>query len=186
VRGRSLRPGDRRKAVLGSLLAGNLRKGVGDTVEIEGGHFEVVGVYASDNVLESNGAVVPLGELQELMGRPGQVATFLVCVDDAPNKAELVERVRGQIEGLRDATGRPRHLSVKATRDHVNTNFEHQVLHGLAWASSMIAVVIGVISMLNTMTMSVFERVRELATLRAVGWRKSRVVGLILLEASLL
>jgi putative ABC transport system permease protein len=186
VRGRSLRPGDRRKTVLGSLLAGNLRKGVGETVEIEGGCFEVVGVYASDNVLESNGAVVPLGELQELMGRPGQVTTFLVGVEDAPNKAELVERVRRQIEELRDTSGRPRHLSVKATRDHVNTNFEHQVLHALAWASSMIAVVIGLISMLNTMTMSVFERVRELATLRAVGWRKSRVVGLILLEASLL
>jgi putative ABC transport system permease protein len=184
--GRGLRPGDHRKAVLGSLLAKNLGKAVGETIEVEGDRFQVVGIYASDNVLESNGAVVSLGELQELMGRPGQVTTFLVCVDEAPNKAELVEQVRKQIEGLRDARGRPRHLSVKATRDHVSSNFEHQVLHGLAWASSLIAVVVGLVSMLNTMTMSVFERVREVATLRAVGWRKSRVVGLILLEAFLL
>jgi putative ABC transport system permease protein len=184
--GRSFRPGDHRKALLGSLLAKNLGKGVGDTVEIEGGRFEVVGVFSSDNVLESNGAVVPLAELQELIGRLGQVATFLVCLEDAPNKAELTERVRRQIDQLPDPSGRPRHLSVKTTRDHVKTNFEHQVLHGLAWASSMIAVIIGLISMLNTMTMSVFERVRELAMLRAVGWRKSRVVGLILLEAFLL
>jgi putative ABC transport system permease protein len=184
--GRSFRPGDHRKSLLGSLLARNLGKDVGDTIRVEGDSFEVVGVFSSDNVLESNGAVVPLAELQELMGRRGEVTTFLVCLDDARDKAELTERVRRQIEKLPDPSGRPRHLSVKTTRDHVKTNFEHQVLHGLAWASSIIAVVIGLISMLNTMTMSVFERVRELATLRAVGWRKSRVIGLILLEAFLL
>ena len=37
--------------------------------------------------------------------------------------------------------------------------------------------------MLNTMIMSVFERTREIGILRALGWRRRRVLTLILGEA---
>ena len=37
--------------------------------------------------------------------------------------------------------------------------------------------------MLNTMLMSIFERTREIGILRAVGWRRRRVLALILGEA---
>ncbi len=40
--------------------------------------------------------------------------------------------------------------------------------------------------MLNTMIMSVYERIREIGTLRAVGWRKFQVVRMILVEALVL
>jgi putative ABC transport system permease protein len=40
--------------------------------------------------------------------------------------------------------------------------------------------------MLNTMVMSVFERTREIGILRAIGWRPSRVVRMILMESMLL
>ena len=43
---------------------------------------------------------------------------------------------------------------------------------GVAWAVSAIALVIGAIGMLNTMVMSVAERIREIGTLRAIGWTK--------------
>jgi putative ABC transport system permease protein len=56
----------------------------------------------------------------------------------------------------------------------------------VAWILSWIAIVIGSIGMLNTMAMSVAERVREIGTLRAVGWRRRRIVGLVLGEALLL
>ena len=48
---------------------------------------------------------------------------------------------------------------------------------------SAIALVIGVISMLNTMVMSVLERTHEIGILRAVGWPKGRVVRMVLGEA---
>ena len=40
--------------------------------------------------------------------------------------------------------------------------------------------------MLNTMVMSVYERIREIGTLRAIGWRKIRVMRMILVESLLL
>ena len=41
-------------------------------------------------------------------------------------------------------------------------------------------------TVLNTMAMSVFERTKEIAMLRALGWKRRRIVGLILGEATML
>jgi putative ABC transport system permease protein len=43
--------------------------------------------------------------------------------------------------------------------------------------------VIGAIGVMNTMIMSVFERTREIGILRAVGWRGSRILRMIVLES---
>ena len=56
----------------------------------------------------------------------------------------------------------------------------------VAGAVSAIALVIGAIGMLNTMVMSVAERIREIGTLRAIGWTKRRVMRVIFFESVLL
>ncbi len=56
----------------------------------------------------------------------------------------------------------------------------------MAWMTSMVALFIGFIGVLNTMFMSVFERTREIGILRAIGWGPSRVMRMILLESVLL
>ncbi|MCS6937185.1 MAG: ABC transporter permease, partial [Candidatus Bipolaricaulota bacterium] len=43
--------------------------------------------------------------------------------------------------------------------------------------------VIGGIGVMNTMMMSVFERTREIGILRAVGWRRGRVLQMVLGES---
>ena len=154
----------------------------GDTVEIVGEPFEIITIFESYNLLESNGrAVIPLQELQELLGQQGRVTTFLILLDEAHKHPDKVEAVRLQIEALRSSSGGKLNIEVQATRDHIKSNLETQTLKGLAWASSMIALLIGFVSMLNTMMMSITERVREIATFRALGWRKLRLMRMIFL-----
>ena len=50
-------------------------------------------------------------------------------------------------------------------------------------AISLLAVGIGAIGVMNTMIMSVFERTREIGILRAVGWRGSRILRLVVYES---
>jgi putative ABC transport system permease protein len=53
----------------------------------------------------------------------------------------------------------------------------------MAWITSAIALIIGAVGMLNTMIMSVLERTQEIGILRAIGWRKLRVMRMILWES---
>ena len=55
-----------------------------------------------------------------------------------------------------------------------------------AWLVSIVTLFISGILVLNTMFMAVFERTREIGILRAIGWRPSRVLRMILLESILL
>ena len=51
---------------------------------------------------------------------------------------------------------------------------------------SLLAVFIGAVGMLNTMLMSVLERTREIGVLRSLGWRRRRVLGMVLKESLIL
>jgi putative ABC transport system permease protein len=55
-----------------------------------------------------------------------------------------------------------------------------------AWGTSLIALLIGILGIANTMALSVFERTREIGILRALGWKQSQVLVLIQLEAVVL
>jgi putative ABC transport system permease protein len=118
--------------------------------------------------------------------RTDRVTAFLVRVDDSGDKKATVAEVCKRIDEMVDEKGHKLNLDAKSTMEHVKDNIELKVVQGMAWSTSVIALVIGIIGMLNTMMISVFERTREIGTLRAVGWRKSRVVRLILLETMLL
>ena len=50
----------------------------------------------------------------------------------------------------------------------------------------VLAILVGGVVVTNTMVMAVMERTREIGTLRALGWRQSRVLWMILSESLLL
>ncbi|HUY91515.1 MAG TPA: ABC transporter permease [Pirellulales bacterium] len=185
--GRRLRSDDRGDVVLGSLLAHNLEKSLGDEVEIEQQNFKVVGIYESSSVYESGAAVVPLADLQELMDRAGQVSEFMLMLDaNLANRKATLENLKSQIAKLRDDRGKPLGLSAMETEDYVSHDLEIQLAGDMAWATSLIALSIGSVGVLNTMLMSVLERTQEIGVLRAIGWPKLRIIEMIVGESCVL
>src|SRR5690606_22370016 len=77
-------------------------------------------------------------------------------------------------------------LAISRTSEREANQQWDQVLRGYAWGISAIAILIGGLGMMNAMVMSVLERTREIGTLRAVGWSRNRVLGLILGESVVL
>lgn len=178
--GRALAKDDKKVMLVGELLANNMGKKVGDKVDVmEGETFEIVGVYESFNVFENGALIMPMRELQRIMVRPNQV-TGLSMILEKPGDLETIEKVRSTLKTL--AKG----VIAMSARDHVTSLTEIRLAKAMAWATSFIAMVIGVFMVMNTMLMSVQERIREIGILRAVGWVKRRVLVLILGEAVVL
>ena len=68
----------------------------------------------------------------------------------------------------------------------MSADVQIRLVQAMAWTTSIIALVLGSVGMLNTMLMAVFERTREIGILRALGWKRRRVLGLVLGESVVL
>ncbi len=189
LKGRRYKPGEDHVILLGTQLAQGIQKTVGDTMEIEGVKFKIVGIFESFVHYENNNVVLPLSELQDLNFAQGQVSGFAIVLEDGYKNEAGVQKVADELNKLKLKSklgGRLVSLSALAAKDFVKNSLQIQVAHAMAWITSAIAIIVGSIGVLNTMIMSVVERVREISILRAIGWKKSRVVRMILGEALVL
>ena len=173
--GRPLQPGDDKAVLLGRVLAMTLNKKADDQIKIAGETFDVVGVFESESWFENGSLLMPLKTLQKMMGRERQVTGFLIQAkaSDAQSVAALRKRIESTISGV----------AATPARDHVQGDTQIRLSRAMAWTTAAVALFLGSVGMLNTMLMSIFERTREIGILRAVGWRRRRVLALVLGEA---
>jgi len=153
-----------------------LRKKIGDTIELSGARFRIVGVYESKISWEELGGVITLRDAQVLTGRPRKVTMAAVKLHHPENATQVVEKINKLFPDVH-AT-----LSTEFSTQMPDRQSSDFMLNAI----SFLAIVVGGIGVLNTMLMAVFERTREIGVLRALGWRRRRVLGMILKEALVL
>ena len=171
------------EVLLGDLLAQNLNKRVGDTLPIQGTTFTVTGIYRGGTALEAGAVILPLDQMQSITGMQGKVTAFHVKLRPAPagvTQEQYVKRASAEIEAIL-----PGIRAVPAAERAANNQFV-DLAHSVAWGTSLIALLVGILGIANTMAMSVFERTREIGILRALGWKGWHVILLILTEATAL
>lgn len=164
------------QALIGKSLAGALNKKVGDTLDLSGYRYRVVGIYESNISWEELGAIISLRDAQAFMGRPRKVTILAVRLRDPDQAPALVEQINQAFPGI--------HATLAG--EFVNQMPDMQTSGAMMDTISLLAILVGGVGVLNTMLMSVFERTREIGVLRALGWRQGRILGLILREALLL
>jgi putative ABC transport system permease protein len=180
--GRRFRDGEA-EVMLGDVLAQGLKKKPGDALEIEGSPFTVTGVYHGGSALEADAVIMPLDQLQQLSSVQGKVSTIDVRLRPAPPGEpweHYIKRAQAQIEAALPG------LKAIPAAERASDNQFVKLAQASAWGTSMLALVIGILGIANTMVMSVFERTQEIGTLRSMGWKKSQILLLIELEAAIL
>jgi putative ABC transport system permease protein len=199
--GRDLTATSRGEVVLGSSAANEFKKKVGDSIDLPvrpqdarpdfvNHTFTVVGVLDPTRSLPDSLAYVSVGDAQMLFKESLPVAirgsvdpatvteSFSVYGRPGTSLAEL-DRIAGRIN--QEVSG------VKATRpsDLVNSfKAGGATFTAITTAAAVLALVIGGLSVVNTMIMAVTERFREIGLKKAVGAHTGHILREYLLEST--
>ncbi|RPI58508.1 MAG: FtsX-like permease family protein, partial [Chloroflexi bacterium] len=179
VEGQSLAEAHRvrgKPLLLGRAAAQGMGKAVGDTLRLTGGTFRIVGIYETGDGLEDGGAVIPLREAQSLLMQPRRVSMYSLRLRGPEDEARLRQRVERNFDDL----------TLSATTEFADRQDMIVYVEAFGWGIAALAILIGGVGMTNALFMSVFERTREIGLLRAVGWRRSQVLALVLGESLVL
>ncbi len=181
VTGRTLTTADAsaKVAVIGRAYAEQNNLTVGSTVTLSGAAYKVVGVVSpATSGSSSSGVFIPLKLAQQLSDNEGQVNQIFVKAQSADGIAAVKTSIKG---ALADTT-------VTTAADLAG-----QVSGSLKSASALattLGVWIAVIAVVAAFTVvilltmaAVSRRVREFGTLKALGWRTSRIVAQVMGEA---
>ena len=166
------------EALLDDILAGNLNKRVGDGLPIRGTIFNVVGIHRGGTALEASAVILPLGQMQIISSMHGKAATIHTQLRPVPpeeSQDQYIKHASRKIETILSGI-----KAVLAAERAANNHLAHSV----SWATSSIALLVGISGIANTIATSVFEHMREIGILRALGWKGRHVILLILTEAT--
>ena len=181
--GRYLKPGDRDKVVLGSALAEKNNAAVGGTVDLRGKTFEVVGILKATLSAPDNFAFVPYDDalpvflqVNPFFQQNTRIASVIYAIWDPGANPEVVgARIARQVKGVKVIT--PAEAQKQISQFSLIFN---AILFGIAF----IALVVGGLSIINTMVMSVSERTREIGLKKAIGAGTNSILLEYLLESA--
>jgi putative ABC transport system permease protein len=160
--------------VLGSRAADFLSARLDSRVPIGHGTFHVIGILKTANGFEDGGVFMPLSSAQSFFHKEGSsvVTIKLRRKEDASTFKAMIKRTYPNMIALEDA-------------EFSRSYSQFKILKATAWAVGGCGLILGGLGVANTMIMSVFTRIREIAILRVNGFSNTQIAAMIFGESSL-
>ena len=158
---------------IGDGLARSQHLVPGSRVAVSGRPFRVSGVYHSGILFEDQGAQLPLATAQAISGRQGEATSIAVQLAPGAGTQAAARSIRQQF---------PNTLVIADAGEAARAGANSVLIHNATLVIVIVALIIGAISVTNTMAMSVLERQGELALLSTIGWGAPRVAALVIGE----
>lgn len=183
--GRELADTDTGKVVVGSSVVQGKKTKVGDTIEIREKPFEVIGTLERTGGAPDSFYVITLAEAQEMLRQSnvfsvdaGTLVTDIVVLPkDGVNPDDLARSINEKIRGVSAVPPN----EFKKQIEQASTVFNLIIV-----GSALIALIVGGLSVINTMVMSVAERRKEIGIKRVVGARPRHILKEIIAETALM
>lgn len=188
--GHYLTAGDKPEIVLGSILARNLKIGLGDELTIFGSArdgssaaaiLKVVGIFDSGlSDLDRMLTQIHLQQFNDIFFMQGDIHRLVVLSDDP----DTILPLQQSIESLPIL---PKH-SVVRDWNQLQPELQQAIQSDLAssWFMYIVLIVLVAFSVLNTQLMSVLERTKEFGIMMALGLSSWRLGKLVMLETILM
>ncbi len=168
-RGRAATAGEQRVAVIGPDFAAAEHADVGDVIALQGNSFTVVGVLDKTFTIFDAAVVVPFADAQDLLRQV--VPSFLQALPSDPVSAFLVVSKKGtDVSLLARRIALIDGLSARDPREVADTvRSTLGIFDAIVFGAALIALLVGAFSVINTMTIAVTERTREIGIRKAIG-----------------
>lgn len=182
-------PEDRGKAVVGADLVKKLNAEVGKNITIRGKEFEVVGIMEKTFTAPDGVVLVPFADGQQVIYEdlPSIVRNqlkaeditngFIAYPDEGVDPDELATKIEEQVQ---DVSGQ----GPKKFEDQIASTVRTftSIIYGIA----VISLLVGTLSIINTMTMSISERTKEIGIKKAIGAKPRTILAEYLTEAGII
>jgi len=192
-KGDYLAPGDTDRALVGALLARNLKVDIGDELIVLGqgrdgsvaaAALTVKGIFSSgEDRFDRNSIQMPLPYFQEVFAMGGAVHEVVIL----GRSLEEVAGIKGELEGVvsdMDTDGRLAVLDWMELMPGLVQSIKLDLFSGLIMYVILIVVV--AFSILNTFLMAIFERQREFGVVMAIGMTPRRLMQCLFLESAMI
>ena len=160
--------------VINHAVADKLHLGVGDKIKIKNNELTITGISNEEQVDEQVLGIYINQSIAKQMADNQISAIYARTNGDPKTVAENVEK---QVNEVSVTTKSEKVAEVQ------EWSSKAQLFMGII---AGIALIVGIISVINTMMMSVMERTRELGVLKAIGFTNWELKGSILFESGLL
>jgi putative ABC transport system permease protein len=187
TQGRFLITGDGYRAVVGSSVAREFNLKIGDEIEIKSKrtlrttsitntrNFTVVGILEYTGSFFDNSIAVPLDRAQKFYDRGDTISLILAVPDPNADPEELSRRIALDVEKV--TTFSPAELKKQIEQSLV-------VFSLITISAAVLAAIIGGLSVMNTMLMSVSERTKEFGLMKALGAETRDILFMTMGEAA--
>jgi putative ABC transport system permease protein len=161
--------------VLGERAASFLGAKLGDAVPVGHGVFQVIGILRTANGFEDGGVFMPLESAQRFFHKDGVSSVITIKLRNREDADAFKSRVRAEYPDL-----------IALEDAEFNRSYsQFRILKATAWAVGGCGLLLGGLGVANTMIMSVFSRIREIAILRVNGFSHVQIGGMIFGESAM-
>lgn len=167
-------------AILGDQAAGYFDARVGDLIHINNTEVRVIGILKKSSMGRGSvdiAAVLPLASAQRIFAREGTVSAVFISARDV-----------NAVPAMADALKRDYPLLQVVTQDDLLKDAQAVLRMPMLYMSvmSLTAFIVALAVIMSTMVMAVFERTREIGTLRAMGADARTILATIFAEIVIL
>ncbi|MDX2038727.1 MAG: ABC transporter permease [Isosphaeraceae bacterium] len=150
----------------------------GDRLKIGGEDFEIVGLYETGSMLLDVVIVMDINTARKLLKTPDtQVSSYYVEMDDPILNDRVTEEIERRMPGI-DARSMNEFMA--------NFGMLMGQLDLFLLMTVSLALLVGVVGIVNTMLMSTTERFTEFGVLRTNGWSRMNLLTLVTAESAYL
>ncbi|MBA7647728.1 Macrolide export ATP-binding/permease protein MacB [subsurface metagenome] len=192
IDGRKLEEGDKFKVVVGYNHVykdtWNKPLRVGNTIEIEGYDFKVVGVMNKiGNHIDDNLLYVSKDILKEILNVEDEESQIIVKASSGFDPIDVAETIERKLRKARGEKEGQETFNIQ-TSEQLLESFSNifGIVQAVLVGIAAISLIVGGVGIMNTMYTSVLERTKEIGTMKAVGAKNSDILFIFLFESGLL